>query len=78
VNELPKALSIFGLARVPICCLGVPLVLAAGLSVTALALIGGATVAVIAGATGIELLLVRSGRGRGSAGSTVNERARRG
>jgi len=51
VNELPKALSIFGLALVPICCLGVPLVLAAGLSVTALSLIGGVTVAVIAGAT---------------------------
>ena len=46
MNQLPKALSIFGLALVPICCLGVPLVLAAGLSVTALSLIGGVTVAV--------------------------------
>jgi hypothetical protein len=78
VSELPKALNLFGLALVPICCLGLPLLLAAGLSVTALALIGGVTAAVIACATGIALLIARRGGSRGSAGSTVNERARRG
>jgi hypothetical protein len=77
VNELPKGFSFFGLALVPICCLGVPVLFAAGLSVTALALIGSATVAMIAGGTAIGLVLVRSGRGRGSSTSTISKRARR-
>jgi hypothetical protein len=77
VNELAKGFSFLGVALVPFCCLGVPLLLAAGLSLTALALIGGVTVAAIACATAIGLLIVRAGGSRGSAASTVNERARR-
>jgi len=59
VSQVRKALGPLGLALLPICCLGVPLLIAAGISVAALALIAGITLAVIVGAALIVLLIVR-------------------
>jgi hypothetical protein len=76
VSDVRKAFGLSGLALVPICCLGVPLLVAAGISVAALVVIGGITVDVIVGAA-IALLIVRAGRSRGAAAPTVGESARR-
>ena len=59
MSRVRKALGLSGLALVPICCLGVPLLVAAGLSVGALALIGGITGGALACAAAIALLIVR-------------------
>ena len=59
MSQVRKALGPLGLALLPICCLGVPLLIAAGVSVAALALIAGITLAVIVGAALIVLLIVR-------------------
>jgi hypothetical protein len=59
VSQVRKALGLSGLALLPICCLGVPLLIAAGISVGALALIGGITVGALACAAVIALLIVR-------------------
>ena len=56
MSRVRKALGLSGLALVPICCLGVPLLIAAGVSVGALAPIGGITVAALACAALIVLL----------------------
>src|SRR5439155_17770026 len=58
VSQVRKALGPVGFALLPICCLGVPLLIAAGVSVAALALIAGITLAVIVCAA-IVLLIVR-------------------
>jgi len=61
VSQVRKALGPLGLALLPICCLGVPLLIAAGVSVGALVLIGGITGGVLACAAVIALLIVRGG-----------------
>ena len=73
MTELPKAVGLAGFALVPICCLGVPLLFAAGLSVTALALLAGVTVAAIARATAIGLLIAHARRSRRIRASSVSE-----
>ena len=59
MSRVRKALGPLGLALLPICCLGVPLLIAAGLSVAALALIAGITLAAIVCAALIVFLIVR-------------------
>jgi len=59
VSQVRKALGLSCVALLPICCLGVPLLIAAGVSVAALALIAGVTLAVIVCAALIVLLVVR-------------------
>ena len=59
MSQVRKALGPLGLALLPICCLGVPLLIAAGVSVAGLALIAGITLAAIACAGLIVLLIVR-------------------
>jgi len=59
VSQVRKAFGLSGVALLPICCLGVLLLIAAGVSVAALALIAGITLAAIACAALIVLLLVR-------------------
>ena len=59
MSQVRKALGPVGFALLPICCLGVPLLIAAGVSVAALALIAGITLAVIVCAGLIGLLIVR-------------------
>ncbi len=61
MSRVPKAFGLSGLALLPICCLGVPLLIAAGVSVGALVLIAGVTLALIACAGLIVLLIVRGG-----------------
>jgi len=57
VSRVRKALGLSGVALVPICCLGVPILIAAGVSVAALALISGITVAALACAALIVLIV---------------------
>ncbi len=59
MSRVRKALGLWGLALLPVCCLGVPLLIAAGVSVAVLALIGGVTLAALACAALIVLLIVR-------------------
>ena len=59
MSRVRKALGLWGLALLPVCCLGVPLLIAAGVSVAVLALIGGVTLAALACAALIVLLVVR-------------------
>ena len=59
MSRVRNALGLSGLALLPICCLGVPLLIAAGVSVGALALIAAITVAAIACAGLIAPLIVR-------------------
>ena len=59
MSRVRNALGLSGLVLLPICCLGVPLLIAAGGSVGALALIAGITLAAIACAGLIVLLIVR-------------------
>ncbi len=59
MSRVRNALGPLGLALLPICSLGVPLLIAAGVSVAALALIAGITLAVIVCAALIGLLIVR-------------------
>ena len=66
MSQVRKALGPLGLALLPICCLGVPLLIAAGVSVAALALIAGITLAVIVCAGLIVLLIVRGADARAS------------
>ena len=59
MSQVRKALALSCVALLPICCLGVPLPIAAGVSVAVLALIAGITLAAIACAALIALLIVR-------------------
>ena len=59
MSRVRKAFGLSGLALLPICCRGVPLLIAGGVSVAALALIAGITLAVIVCAGLIGLLIVR-------------------
>ena len=59
MSRVRKAFGLSGLALLPICCLCVPILIAAGVSVGALALIAGITLAAIACAGLIGLLIVR-------------------
>jgi hypothetical protein len=59
MSQVRRALGPLGLALLPICCLGVPLLIAVGVSVAALALIGAVTLAALACAAAIVLLIVR-------------------
>ena len=65
MSRVRKAFGLSGLALLPICCLGVPLLIAAGVSVGALALIAGVTLAAIACAGLIVLLIVRRAETKG-------------
>ena len=74
----PKGIGMAGLALLPIvCCVGLPLLLAAGLSVAAFALIGGITVGAVALAAAVALLVVRTRRRRACATSTIHDLPRR-
>jgi len=64
VSRVRKALGLAGCALLPICCLGVPLLIAAGVSLGALALIGGITVGALACSVVIALLIVRGAETR--------------
>jgi hypothetical protein len=59
MSEGRNAFGFAGFALLPLCCLGVPLLIAAGISAAALALIAGITVAAIACAAAIALLIAR-------------------
>ena len=59
MSQVRKALALSCVALLPICCLCVPILIAAGVSVGALALIAGITLAAIACAGLIGLLIVR-------------------
>jgi hypothetical protein len=73
-----KVIGRWLIAIIPIvCCLGVPLMLAAGLGVAALALIGGITVGAVALAAAIGFFLLRAGGSRGSARRILGDIARR-
>ena len=56
MSRVRKALGLAGCALLPICCLGVPLLIAAGVSVGALAPIGGIRDGALACAALIVLL----------------------
>ena len=73
-----KGIGLAGLALLPIvCCVGLPLLLAAGLSVAAFALIGGIAVGAVALAAAVALLLVRARRRRACAPPTIHDLPRR-
>ena len=59
MSQVRKASGLSGFAVLPICCLGVPLLIGAGIGVGALALIAGITVGAIACAELIVLLIAR-------------------
>jgi len=59
VSQVRKASGLSGFAVLPICCLGVPLLIGAGIGVGALALIAGITLAAIVCAALIVFLIVR-------------------
>ena len=59
MSRVRNAFGLSCVALLPICCLGVPLLIAAGVSVGALVLIAGITLALIACAGLIVLLVVR-------------------
>jgi len=59
VSNVRNAFGFAGVALLPICCLGLPLLIAAGISAAALALIAGITVAAIACAVAVALLIAR-------------------
>jgi len=65
VSRVRKAFGLSGLALLPICCLGAPILIAAGVSAGALALVAGITLAAIACAGLIVLLIVRGAETRG-------------
>ena len=74
----PKGIGMAGLALLPIvCCVGLPLLLAAGLSVAAFALIGGVTVGAVALAAALALLVVRTRRRRAWVPPTIHDLPRR-
>ena len=77
MSRVRKALGPSGLALLPICCLGVPLLIAAGVSVAALALIAGITLAVIVCAGLIGVADCARGTNKGAVAPAVTERARR-
>jgi maltodextrin utilization protein YvdJ len=78
MSELPKGVGLAGIALLPIvCCIGLPLLIAAGLSVAAFALIGGITVAAIALAAALVLLVVRARRRRACATRMIGNLPRR-
>jgi hypothetical protein len=61
MSERRAGLGMGGLALLPIaCCIGIPLIAAAGLSVAAAALIGGAALAAIALAAAVVLHAIRA------------------
>ena len=57
MSQVRKALGLSGFALLPICCLGVPLLIAAGVSVAVLALISGIALAALACAALIVLIV---------------------
>jgi len=60
VRELRKSLGLGGIALLSIaCCVGLPLIVAAGFSVAAFAWIGGIAIGAIALTAGLTLLAVR-------------------
>jgi len=64
MSERRAGLGMGGLALLPIaCCIGIPLISAAGLSVAAAVLIGGAALAAIALAAAVVLHAIRARRG---------------
>ena len=65
MSQVRKALALSCVALLPVCCLGVPLLIAAGVSVAVLALIAGITLAAIACAGLIVPLIVRRAETRG-------------
>lgn len=70
----PKGIGLAGLALLPIaCCVGLPLLLAAGVSVAAFALIGGIAVGAVALAAAVALLAVRARRRRACATPTIHD-----
>ncbi len=78
MSKLPKRIGLAGLALLPIvCCAGLPLLVAAGLSVTAFALIGGITAGLIAVAAVIALLIVRARKRRACAAPAIGNVPRR-
>jgi maltodextrin utilization protein YvdJ len=76
VSEVRRAFGLAGIAVLPLCCLGLPLLVAAGLGVVVLALISGITVVVIA-STAIALLIVREQRRTAGPAPVDRVRARR-
>jgi len=57
MSRVRKALGLSGLALLPICCLGVPILIATGVSVAALAPVAGITLAAIVCAALIVLIV---------------------
>ncbi len=74
----PRGIGLAGLALLPIvCCIGLPLLLAAGLSVAAFALIGGIAVGAVALAAVVTLLVVRARKRHACATPTMHDLPRR-
>jgi hypothetical protein len=74
----PKGIGLAGLALLPIvCCVGLPLLLASGLSAAAFAVIGGITVGAVALAAAVALLVLRARRRRACATPTTHDLPRR-
>jgi hypothetical protein len=76
VGEVRRAFGLAGIALLPICCLGLPLLVATRLGIAVLALIGGITAAVVASAA-LALLIVRGRRGTAAPASVARRSARR-
>ena len=65
MSRVRNAFGLSGLALLPICCLGVPILIAAGVSVAAWTLVAGITLAAIACAGLIVLLIVGGAETKG-------------
>ncbi|MCA1698107.1 MAG: hypothetical protein LC790_04070 [Actinobacteria bacterium] len=75
---LPKGTGVWGMALIPmLCCLALPLLLAAGLGFAAFALLAGTTLAAAALAAAVGLLVLRARRSRAASARAVSEIARR-
>ncbi len=78
MSELRKGIGLGGIALLAIaCCIGLPLLVAAGFGVAAVALVGGITAGALALAAAIGLLIVRARRRRPVHAPPITEIARR-
>lgn len=78
-NATEKGLGLGVIALLPICCVGLPLLLAAGISLTAAFAVGGAVLAgVVAGLVLAAVLLRRRARTRAHAFSDTGRSGRQG
>ncbi len=78
MSQARKNLGLGALALVPIvCCVGLPLLLAAGISVAAFTVIGGISVGALVLGAAIALIVIRARRRRACATPTITNVPRR-